>query len=335
MHQQPLSRLSHECPDCQSNAPDVTRRSFLQATAGTAAALASAAWLGPRVYAAPTAESAAESAVGRFFASLSASQQDVICFPFDHELRKRISANWHVTKPVIGDDFYTDEQRRMINEIVRNVTSEDGYGRFIKQMEDDDGGLNFYSVAVFGKPGEGSFEWELTGRHLTLRADGNSVDRAAFGGPIVYGHGEEGDPSQNLFHYQTTAANEVFKALDAPQRKQALIAKAPEESAVPVQGADGTFPGIAVSELSKDQRALVRDTLKMLLAPYRQEDVAEVMEIVQQSGGVKNLRMAFYQQGDLQSDGEWDIWRIEGPSLVWHFRGAPHVHAYINISATT
>jgi hypothetical protein len=27
----------------------------------------------------------------------------------------------------------------------------------------------------------------------------------------------------------------------------------------------------------------------------------------------------------------WDMWRIEGPSFVWHFRGAPHVHAYINI----
>ena len=28
----------------------------------------------------------------------------------------------------------------------------------------------------------------------------------------------------------------------------------------------------------------------------------------------------------------WDIWRLEGPNFVWHFRGAPHVHAYVNIS---
>ena len=27
------------------------------------------------------------------------------------------------------------------------------------------------------------------------------------------------------------------------------------------------------------------------------------------------------------------IWRLEGPTLVWHFRGAPHVHAYVNIGA--
>ena len=37
----------------------------------------------------------------------------------------------------------------------------------------------------------GKFQWMLTGRHTTMRADGDSVDKAAFGGPIVYGHGEE------------------------------------------------------------------------------------------------------------------------------------------------
>ena len=57
----------------------------------------------------------------------------------------------------------------------------------------------------------------------------------------------------------------------------------------------------------------------------------EVMEIVKESGGMDKLHMAFYQQGDLQSDKVWDMWRVEGPSFVWHFRGAPHVHAYINI----
>jgi hypothetical protein len=41
--------------------------------------------------------------------------------------------------------------------------------------------------------------------------------------------------------------------------------------------------------------------------------------------------MAFYQEEDLESDKVWDIWRVEGPTLVCHFRGAPHVHAYINV----
>ena len=59
----------------------------------------------------------------------------------------------------------------------------------------------------------------MTGRHLTIRADGDSVENAAFGGPIVYGHGEE-DAKSNLFHDQTKKVNGVFGALDAKQRKQ-------------------------------------------------------------------------------------------------------------------
>jgi len=197
-------------------------------------------------------------------------------------------------------------------------------------MSDDSGGIDEYSVAMFGEPGTDKFEWELTGRHLTLRADGNTVDKAAFGGPIVYGHGEE-NPKANLFHYQTTQVNEVFKALDAKQAQQALVKNAPKEDAVTLQGEKGSFPGIGVGQLSNDQKQLVTKTIQVLLAPYRAEDVDEVMEILKATGGVERLHMAFYQQGDLQSDKVWDIWRVEGPSFVWHFRGAPHVHAYINI----
>ncbi len=103
---------------------------------------------------------------------------------------------------------------------------------------------------------------------------------------------------------------------------------------MPLQGGDGQFAGIPVAELSDDQRELVSKTLRILLAPYREEDVNEAMEVLEGAGGVKSLNMAFYQQGDLNDDKVWDIWRIEGPSFVWHFRGAPHVHAYINIAAT-
>ena len=200
----------------------------------------------------------------------------------------------------------------------------------MKQTEWDSGGIQDYSIAVFGEPGTSAFEWELTGRHLTLRADGNSVDGVAFGGPIIYGHGEE-TAKDNLFYYQTKQVNEVFKALDAPQSKQALLATAPNEAAVTLQGESGQFPGIPVSQLTSDQKSLVEKTLQVLLAPYRQEDADEAMEIVKSAGGIDKLHMAFYQNGDLGNDKVWDIWRVEGPTFVWHFRGAPHVHAYINI----
>lgn len=314
------------CPDCDTN---LDRRHFLQA-AGAVAVAGSILPISRSAYAAPTLKSEAETVAGKLFESLSATQKETICFPFDHDLRKKISANWHVTKPAIESDFYTKDQQKLVDDIVRKVTSEDGYERIKKQTEYDDGGLGAYSIAMFGTPESGKFQWTLTGRHLTLRADGDSVDKAAFGGPIIYGHGEE-DVTENLFLYQTKQTNEVFKALDGKQREQALVATAPKEDAVLLQGEQGKFPGIGVSELSGDQKQLVEATLKVLLAPYREEDVDEVMAILKDSGGVDKLHMAFYKQGDLKNDNVWDIWRVEGPSFVWHFRGAPHVHAYINI----
>ncbi|WP_254510697.1 DUF3500 domain-containing protein [Anatilimnocola floriformis] len=315
------------CPDCE-----VDRRDFLRAVGGVALATAAAPLLTSSVFAAPSPKSAAETVAAELFKSLSAEQRKAVCFDFDHDLRKKINANWHITKQKIDDPFYTKEQKAQANEIVKRVCSEDGYQRLLKQTEYDDGGVGAYSMAFFGNPDSGKFQWTLTGRHLTLRADGDSVDKAAFGGPLIYGHGEE-NPKENLYLYQTQKTNEVFKALDPKQAEKALLANAPGEDKVQIQGASGKFPGVGVSELSSDQQELVEDTLKVLLAPYRAEDADEVMAMLKADGGVSKLHMAFYQTGDLGQDKTWDIWRVEGPSFVWHFRGAPHVHAYINIAA--
>jgi hypothetical protein len=325
-----MTRRIVRCLECEA---EVDRREFLWQAGSTALAVGSTAWLArvPFVHAAPKPDSAAETFVRQLYESLSATQKAEICFPFEHPLRQHISANWLVTKHTIGSSFYTSEQRELIRQIIQNVTSPDGYERLMRQTEDDFGGWQAYSIAIFGEPGTGKFQWEMTGRHLTLRADGDSVDRAAFGGPIVYGHGEESKPENNLFYYQTRQVNEIFAALDPAQRKKALLARAPQENQVPIQGAQGKFPGLSASELTADQKQLLEQVIRTILAPYRAEDVEEVMNILKATGGIDQLHLAFYQQGDLQNDGVWDIWRLEGPGFVWHFRGAPHVHAYVNI----
>lgn len=317
------------CPDCEPQPQAESRRSFIKQLGSTALAAGAVPMFAHVAGAAPTSSSAAETAVGRFYQSLTEAQRKVVCLPFDHQLRSKISANWHVVEPTIGE-ILTERQRANVLEIVREVTTEDGYERLLQQMEDDAAGIDAYSCAVFGQPDGGDFQWELTGRHLTLRADGNSVAGRAFGGPLIYGHSVE-DPKHNLFHYQTKKANEVFQALDAPQAKRALVDKAPKESDVLLQGQNGHFPGIRVGDLSDDQKELVEQTIRVILAPYRDEDVDEAMAILNQGGGLDQLSMAFYREGDLNDDQVWDIWRVEGPSFAWHFRGAPHVHAYINI----
>lgn len=329
------TRPAADCPDCSAG----SRRDFVRSVASAAVAGGLLGRFAPAVRAGfPTADQKgmnrpAETAAVRLYQSLSDDQKKVVCFPFDHELRRKIHANWQITKPSV-DEFFKPEQQKLIEDVFRGVTSPDGFERFQKQMDEDYGGLGSYHVALFGEPGSGRFEFEMTGRHLTIRADGDSTDGTAFGGPIIYGHGagdsEKGLPG-NVFYHQTRKANEVFLALDGKQRDQALLPRSPSESDVPIQGTAGKFPGIAASEFSSDQKELLESVIKVVLAPYRESDVAEALDLLKQGGGLDKLHLAFYKDEDVGNDQEWDVWRLEGPTWVWHFRGAPHVHAYVNI----
>ncbi len=322
------NKNSRPCPDCEA---DVSRREFLTATAGAVAAATAAGFMpGSRAVAAPTKKSAAESAVKELYGTLSDEQRKQMALPLDDARRTKISANWSVTSANIGS--FSKSQQELIHQVIKGATSEDGYGRFMQQMKEDWGAVEKYAVAIYGDPASEQFEFELTGRHLTLRADGDTLPGAAFGGPIVYGHGKKGNSEQNLFAYQTRSANEVFQALDGDQRKKALLENAPSESAVQLRDDVSAIPGIAGSELSADQKELVGKALRDVMAPYRKEDVDEVMEILKAGGGIDKLQIAFYRSGDLDADSVWDIWRLEAPTLVCHFRGAPHVHAYINVA---
>ena len=246
----------------------VNRRDFL-AVAGAAAVAAS--WGTTSAWAAPTKESAAEVAVKEWFATLTDEQKKICHLPLDDARRTKISANWDITKANIGS--FTAPQQELLHKILKGITSEDGYGRFLKQMKADYGAVEKYSVALFGSPDDKQWSFALTGRHLTLRADGNTTENVAFGGPIVYGHGAPGNSDKNLFWYQTQRANEVYKALDEKQRGVALLSRSPKESAVELRDAGAEIPGLNCGEMSSDQQALVKAALADLLLPYRKEDV--------------------------------------------------------------
>lgn len=305
------------------------RRDFLITTTGASVAALAYPLM---VHGSPTPESAAESLIGELYQSLSSEQKSAVALPLNADVRKKVNANWHVTKQTIGSRFFSKKQQEMVDKIVRNLTSESGFERLTKQTEDDDGGLGAYSIAWFGVPGDKEFEWMLTGRHLTLRADGNTQSRVVFGGPVVYGHGNEDSPKDNLFYYQTVEVQKVFDSLSSDQRQQALIhSNPPGEAQVQVQGQGGKFTGLAVKDLNDEQKSLVKSAAVQILSMYRDDDTSEAHELVSKNGGLDALHLSYYAKGDLLSDKIWDIWRIEGPSSVVHFRGAPHVHAYIHI----
>ena len=66
--------------------------------------------------------------------------------------------------------------------------------------------------------------------------------------------------------------------------------------------------------------------------PFRETDRAEVEKCLAAQGGLDACRLAFYSGEDIGEDKVWDNWRLEGPSFVWYFRGAPHVHVWVNVA---
>ena len=319
------------CPDCDSDR--LSRRSFLKATGAGAATAVLSGRLLRQVRAETTPRPAPETAVKSLYDALSPEQRREVCFAWDYQdpqrglLRTRVSNNWHITKPAINSDFYTADQRRIIRDIFEGLIQPEWQAKIDRQLKDDAGGFGQQqNIAVFGEPGSGKFEFVMTGRHMTLRCDGNSAEHVAFGGPIFYGHAASGfsekpDHPGNVFWEQAVAANRVYEMLDARQRKLAEVKNSPREEDVGFRGTPGPFPGIPLTELSEDQKQLVQQTLQKLLEPYRQGDRDEVTASLAAQGGLDKCALAFYTDPDLGgiacgTTGVWKVRRSFGTSAV-------------------
>jgi hypothetical protein len=330
-----MSQNISSCECCSSF--EISRRKFLKSTlTGLAAAGCGTfpALAGEQPIA---ADASSETLVGTLFHSLSEAQRRSVVFPFDHPLRSKVDNNWFITDQRVGKDF-TPDQQAMIREIFLKMHSPEYAKRVLQQVEHDAGaeGFGSCSVALFGQPGADKFEFVLTGRHVTRRCDGNSVAGAAFGGPIFYGHAalsdeEAADHPENIYWYQAKRANEVFQMLDGKQRSLALLNRSRGEHGTDTVALKGReLQGIPVSDLSADQKAHVHLVIADLLAPFRKQDVDQAMKLIKDNG-FDQLQLAFYKTPDIGNDGVWDVWQIEGPAMVWYFRGAPHVHTWVHI----
>ncbi len=344
-----MEKKQPACPDCEEGF-NLDRRDFLRSTVvgvGAAAAGLTVPLFGtPRIAAAPTRKSPAETAVKELYETLTDKQKKEMCFAWDYMdktrglLRTHVSNNWQITKPHIVSDFYTKKQVDLIRNVWEGVINPEWKPKFLKQLKDDTNGKDWgfdQNIAIFGTPNDkDKFEFVLTGRHMTLRADGHSNEHAAFGGPIFYGHAASGFTEKpghpdNVFWPQAVEANKVFKMLDEKQQAKALMPRTPAEAAVEFKGEKGVIPGIPVADLSSDQQKEMQKTLNMLLEPYRKENQDEVKECLKKFGGIEKCHLTFYKQGALE-EGTYDCWRLEGPSFVWYFRGTPHVHVWVNIA---
>ncbi len=330
------SRDEIPCTECNGLFPASDRRSFFRRVGGTAAA--AIALGGAAQVARADKAKASEDLVRELFTTLTAEQKKTVMLPWDHTLTKgalptRLGMYNAPIKAEKIATIYTKAQQDLLDKLFRSLCAEgDGYKRLSRGGNfDASGAFTNIGAHIFGDPTDkGKFSLVFSGHHLTIRCDGNSEPGAAFGGPMYYGHTPDGLSEENIFFYQTKAVRKVYDALDEKQRKAASIDGTPGELMNSVKFRE-KHPGLHISEMSKDQKALVEGTMRELLSPFRKEDADEVMEIIKTVGGMEKIKLAFYFEefGDALN---WHFWRLEGPGFVWNFRVLPHVHTYVNIA---
>lgn len=330
------------CPDCEIDSLEpVGRRDFLRVTGATAAALTLAP-IAAKAADSKKPEKPAETLIKELFSELSAAQKKDVIRPWNEGMsadgkgvpNRMKMFNAPIAKPI--KDVYTKPQWELVERILRAISSGDeGYDQLSRDGGfDNSGSLENCGAYIFGEPVEGKpFAWVFTGHHLTVRCDGNSVEGAAFGGPIYYGHSVNGFTKSNSFYSQTKAAMTVLEALSEEQKKRAVIVGSPGEQLASVQfrKMGEAHPGLPYTEMSADQKDLVEKLMRAVLSPYRKEDTDEVMEIIKATGGMEKMHLAYYN--DKKDSPQWHFWRLEGPGFVWNFRTLPHVHTFVQISS--
>ena len=338
--------LQPHCPECDGTvepAPTFDRRNFIRVLGGGVAALAATATGAPRLRAdqAPAPKvKPAETLIHELYASLSETQKNTVVLPWDHGRGAIPSRLGMYNSPLLNQSIgqiYTKPQQELIRNILRSILASDEAFRRISRNNtwDQRGGFEGCGCHLFGEPVPGKrFAWLITGHHLTLRCDPDLKDGIAWGGPMYYGHSAGGYSSANVYNYQTQSVLKVYRALDEKQRAKALLTGSPGEQAASVRfrKPEEAKPGIAAAELNAEQKALVEQVMRDILAPYRKEDGDEVMAIIKNTGGLEKIHLAFYRDRGATDNERWHFWRLEGPGFVWNYRVLPHVHCYVNIA---
>ncbi|MFN0106672.1 MAG: DUF3500 domain-containing protein [Bryobacteraceae bacterium] len=338
------------------NTNNPTRRSLIQ-SAGASAGLLT---LSPAndLLAAPGPSNTDPLAM-QLYKSLSDAQKEKICLPADHPKRRYIHNFWFIHPDHRVPTTFTPEQQELIRNIFDSLHSPEHREGVKKQVITDQYGdpKNAPSAGFFGTPADQNFEFILTGHHVIRRCNARSHKGLGFNGaPIFYGHFpypgnvdgqirreagrmagfiETQDHPGNPYWYQGKIFNRFVQSLNGRQQQMGLIAGEPrvEQPDKVVQIASEKH-GLPCSELSKDQKKFFVESMRSMLSMFRKDDVNATIDTIRNKNVLDNLTVSWFSgKYDVGSDKVWDTWQIEGPNMVWYFRGIPHIHCYFHLKA--
>ncbi len=315
-----------------------TRRQVLAMGAG---ATALAAFGGVRRFLVAPSPSGTDASVDEIAAGLAATLReaghDDAFVAYDHPLRQVHNRGVWIEGPWVGLLPYP--ARQAVVDLVHASLSERGRERVLGQQYVDLLSLQACRLLFCGEPATPPYQILLSGAHLVLRMGGANPEGVAFGGPQVWGDqtgNEQVGLPGNAYRDQMELGQALFAGLPAAMRRAARVDKAPVQTLIEVQGRAGRFDGVPVAEMPTKSREQVRAMLASILDTYAEPDAAYAWECIARNGGIEAFHAADYdidhQGGRRAGDGPSQIFRLESPAAVFHWRGEPHLHALLNVA---
>lgn len=327
----------------------LTRRNLIK-SAGVSTALLAVTRLESLSGSVFAAEAKTDSMPMQLYNSLSDEQRQKVCLPVDHPRRQFVSNWWYIHPDYRIPNTFTAEQQELIQRIFDSLHSAEYLADVKKQVKIDQYGQdkNAPAVGFFGTPDDEDFEFIYTGHHVTRRCNGHTDKGLGFGGaPIFYGHyphpvedgsvnfHETKDHPGNPYWYQGRIFNQFVQSLDGAQQKAGLVSTAPRsEKPDSVVKKTAVGRGLNCSDLSVDQKKQLVETMRRMMAMFRLDDVDATINAIETKQIVDRLHVSWFDgKFDIGSDKVWDTWQIEGPDMVWYFRGQPHIHCYFHLKS--
>lgn len=260
------------------------------------------------------------------------------CLDYDHPLRQVHNRGVRLGGALVSPGNLSFHARCALSTVVHHTLSSEGCQRLLTELPSRYTGVNLLHLQMFGTPGEGPWQMLLSGVHLNLRIGSVTHAGTAFGGPQVYGdqrgNHQPGLPG-NVFRYQMMAAHALLAQVSPATRRAVRVAQAPPQTCIAVQGREGRFDGVPVADLPAGARRQAQGLVRGILGNYGEEAGEDAWQCLQRNGGVDALCFADYdvdfQGGAHAGDKPSQIFRLEGPAAVLHFRGQPHVHAFVSV----
>lgn len=319
---------------------DLSRRDIIRSLGATGAIAALSPLAAPLSAAAKTSDSKPM----QLYKSMSDEQRKKVCLPLSDPRRQFVSNWWYIHKEHRIHNTFTADQQDLIQTIFDSLHNAEHRDAINLQVKKDQYGKasNTPAIGFFGSPNDKGFEFVYTGHHVTRRCNAHTDQGIGFGGaPVFYGHfdkqfKETKEHRGNPYWYQGKIFNEFIQALDGKQQAKAIAGDQPrkENSKTVIQKKQSGWDGLSCAELSPDQKAHLVKTMRRMLKMFRADDVEATIQSIQRRGMIDRLFVSCYDgKFDLASDREWDTWQIEGPEMVWYFRGYPHIHTYLHIKA--